>query len=142
MSFIGHCPNGLPQLRLQVAGDVQWILFETKSLLTALAPENYEQLKAKIKDLDFGQLQELASRVKVYYHVQVASEIMYIPAGYIACESAAKGVLLYGVRKACLHKSDVIAENYNGLTEFLGKSGKVVDNMKVVAEWLQEEKDT
>jgi hypothetical protein len=120
---IGALPNGLGQLRVQSAGEVDVIAFPAASLVAAMKIETRQDvikmdaLPGFMKAIDGSALTNLVSNggLKAYYIRQLAHSAIYIPPGYILCERLAKGVLVYGTRKTVVLRSSSAEDDYEAL---------------------------
>lgn len=141
-------PNSMGMLRLLCAGEVTTIMFEGGSLAAA-----FRQIKGVdkvtmvtlsewVKNLNADDMAKLSEvGCKPHVAVQGAKQLLYVPVGHIVLEKASKGVLLYGVRKAVVVKSERAALNYETMVGCLRAEGKETTKMCVALEVLRGDGD-
>jgi hypothetical protein len=137
MMTVGQTPNGLAMWKVLSCGEVFWVLFELKSLMSAfklaLGVDSIalHDLYTAANGLDMAGITDLQSKsAKIFALNQVPNTCLFVPTGYICAEASTKGVLIYGVRKSSLRRSVEAALNYEELVGCHVAAKKNVLNMQ------------
>ena len=95
-------PSAAGQLRLQVMGSLQVILVDPHLVQAAMPPNTGLETAIKtITDLTIEGIEKLQKEgVKFFKTTLAASEVLWMPVGWICCTRADQGSLTYGVRKS------------------------------------------
>lgn len=144
MYCTANTPNGLSMAKFLTHGSVNWVLFNLSDLVSALkiidgSDQAYplDALMARVEKFEVSDLCALAGKGCVAQRrLQVAGECLYIPAGWIAAEIAAEGVLLYGVRKTWVPISQDCHNSYEELIGCYTAEQRPVANMNEVAKHM------
>ena len=136
-AFVSTPANGMGCLRVLTSGEVSWVLFEMSSLLAGLRvllgadKISMDVACDAVKNLDASQAAKLRDAGCKMYHVkQAPQQILWVPAGFLAAERCAKGILIYGLRNSFLYSSEMAAQSYGALVDLYSNSGKPVDKLK------------
>lgn len=119
----GPAPNGLPMVKLLVAGEVKWVLFHLTSLLAALRIMykkdmfTLSELKESIQGMTDEKIRKFKSDgCEMQTIVQHPWETLYVPSGWYTAEESVKGVLVYGCRRTLIVRSAANYDQYEALT--------------------------
>ena len=83
------------------------------------------------------KLRALAATEKVYTCVQKTKEMLFVPMGFICVELAQRGLLIYGLRRSLIYKSEKTSERYSSLVGLHGAANKPVEKMTLLANMLE-----
>ena len=138
-------PYGLGMVKLLSMGKIRWLLFDIGPLSKALTTlgkdvNNIDKMMEdllKLTDVTLRGLIGAMADSKPEYIIQHAYEVLYVPAGWIACELP-EGSLVYGVRKCVPAATKLSANRYKQLLDLYKVSGKATTKMEQVAARLSQ----
>ena len=143
-SGTGVTPNGLAMWKFLAAGEVTWLIFETKVLVPALKISlgkdklSITEVYTYLEDVGEKSLQELSDTgAKPFYAVQSSNTMLFVPVGFIALEKCTKGVLVYGLRRTCVIREASAVANYEELMGTYVCDGRSTDKMKVALDLMK-----
>ena len=99
---------------------------------------NLEQLKQAVLNLDESGLTALSQKYKPMTVLQNPEDLLYVPAGWLAAEASAKGMLIYGLRKTIMIKEPKFVANYRALIGAMFRGGSRVEKMKDVLTTIED----
>ena len=74
--------------------------------------------------------------------VQTAGDVLYIPVGWVCAEMCTKGLLVYGVRRAFITRSDRAASSYEELIGTYANEKREVTRMKAAVALMKPDDDS
>ena len=136
MDSAAFTANSGAMIRVMAMGGISVIVFSMTKVLAAMAGAgDTADLDAVSKfALNLSPMQEAAIKACDGYFCQLAAgDVIYVPQGWICCERATSGALLYGVRKSFMVATQEGAANYNASVSVLRRSKRDVTKMEAIA---------
>ena len=143
MVSFASCPTGLPMIKLLVAGEVRWVVFEPVTTVTALQEidttlKSITDITEALEQLTFESLAGLKEKgAQMFVGTQHAKQIMYIPTGFICAEQCMNGMLVYGIRRTFAMSSQTVVPAYTALAGLHDKTNKKGAKMHELVDVLQ-----
>ena len=146
-----HCaqtPFGLSMLKLLSAGEVSMILMPIAKLIPALKvmtgqdDHGIEDVRKRVVKFEAEDLDRLAAAGCVCQHVtQKPGEIVLIPPGWLCCEAATSGVLIYGIRRSFVTRGEASVQDYSELIGSYSIAKKPMGKMKEILPFMKVDSD-
>ena len=122
MASVAQTPNGVAIFKYLAAGEVEYLLFELKTFVPAVKTilekdaVSVDEAIAFINNLTTEKMKQFCEKGGAMQRAVLSTaEVLYIPTGYLIAERSSKGILLYGLRKSVVTKSEAACCNYEEL---------------------------
>ena len=124
-------------VKLLCSGCVSWLAFPLKDLVAAIKLESkveqigITELIGIVSELTPASLRALKTNGCTPTHIaQTAGDFVVVPAGWVCCELATQGVLLYGVRRSFIPCGVEAQSNYEVLIGCHNHDSKATTKMQ------------
>ena len=122
--------------KLLAEGEVRWLCWDIAKVVAAVTTIASKDKVAMPRLLDMLEhaTPDFMSKLRTegcefYTSTQSKSQLMYLPAGWMASEIVTSGVLVYGARKTLFVKSSSHKDSYEELMGLYTNAGKQISKM-------------